>query len=149
MLANHYDTHIIFFRRNKALLDFAVDKDILDELLTKAGINLGNEVRKDLSKGNVKEVVLEAQRCLSNIYLQCSRAQDYALENDTLAGIMQQTIRYKTWQTPSQIICFDMKLLFLVTAQRPEARYDKYLLLGMNRSHFEEKTVKFRAGTFF
>jgi hypothetical protein len=66
--------------------------------------------------------ILEAQRCLSNIYLQCSSAIDFALENDTLPGIMLQTTKYKELKIPSPIISFDMKLLFLVTAQRPEAR---------------------------
>ena len=66
--------------------------------------------------------ILEAQRCLSNIYLQCHKAQDLALSNDTLPGIMYQTTQYKDLLVPPPIIAFDMKILFLITAQRTQSR---------------------------
>ena len=47
----------------------------------------------------------------------------FSIENDTLPGILQQTTKYNESQVSSQIISFDMKILFLVTATRPEARY--------------------------
>ena len=113
---------ILFFRRNKPLLESVVDLDFLDHLICKAGLKLNNSIRQNLNETKI-ETILEAQRCLSNIYLQCSRAQDFALENETLPGILQQTTKYTETQVPSSIISFDMKILFLVTATRPEARY--------------------------
>ncbi len=98
-----------------------MSKELLKTLLEKAGLAVTSNVRNDNSEANV-EIMLEAQRCLSNIYLQCSRAQNFALENETLPGIMQQTTKYKEYKTPPSIVCFDMKLLFLITAQRPEGR---------------------------
>ena len=66
--------------------------------------------------------IKEAQRCLSNIYLQCHRALDLALNNDTLSGVMQQTTMYREYKIPADIISFDIKILFLITAQRTESR---------------------------
>ena len=94
---------------------------MLDELLVKAGISSDNDTRKDLTNDKV-ERILEAQRCLSNIYLQCHKSQDLALNNQTLPGVLHQVTKYKEHQVPSPVISFDMKILFLITAQRPEAR---------------------------
>lgn len=113
---------IKIFTRNKPLLESVVDLEFLDHLLSKSGLKVDDgKTRQNLNTEKI-EVILEAQRCLSNIYLQCSRAQDFALENDTLPGILQQTTKYNESQVSSQIISFDMKILFLVTATRPEAR---------------------------
>ena len=71
------------FSRNKPLLDDAVNKDLLKCLLQKAGLAPNSDVRKDASEANI-EVVLEAQRCLSNIYLQCSRAQNFGKTGPSL-----------------------------------------------------------------
>ena len=109
------------FRRNNALLESVVDLEFLDELLDKAGLKVDATTRQQLTEQKI-EVIVEAKRCLSNIYLQCCRAQDFALENDTLPAILQQTTKYNENQIPASIISFDMKLLFLVTAKRPEAR---------------------------
>ena len=91
-------------------------------MLVKAGISINEDARKDLVDAKI-DIMLEAQRCLSNIYLQCHKAQDLALNNQTLPGIMHQVTKYKDHQVPPQIISFDMKLLFLITAHRPEARF--------------------------
>ena len=103
------------------MLNSVINDEFLDELLVKAGISTDEEARKDLVDAKI-DIILEAQRCLSNIYLQCHKAQDLALNNSTLPGIMQQVTKYKDHQVPPQIVSFDMKLLFLITAHRPEAR---------------------------
>ena len=56
------------------------------------------------------ERILEAQRCLSNIYLQCHKSQDLALNNQTLPGVLHQVTKYKEHQVPPPIISFDMKI---------------------------------------
>lgn len=112
---------IKIFTRNKNLLDDVVDAAFLDTLLHHAGIAVENSTRGNGHERNT-EVILEALRCLSNIYLQCSRGQNFALENQTIPGIMEQMKKYKEFAVPPQVIGFDMKLLFLVTALRPEAR---------------------------
>lgn len=103
------------------MLNSVINDEMLDELLIKAGISSDNDTRKDLTDDKV-ERILEAQRCLSNIYLQCHKSQDLALNNQTLPGVLHQVTKYKEHQVPSPIISFDMKILFLITAQRPESR---------------------------
>ena len=103
------------------MLNSVINDEMLDELLVKAGISSDNDTRKDLTNDKV-ERILEAQRCLSNIYLQCHKSQDLALNNQTLPGVLHQVTKYKEHQVPSQVISFDMKILFLITAQRPESR---------------------------
>lgn len=127
------------FARNKLLLESVVTEDLLDELLRHSAISTDTTVRKDLNEDKInsktalnfiKKHVLtfwvlgikEAQRCLSNIYLQCHRAQDMALNNATLPGVMQQTTMYREYKIPAAIISFDIKILFLITAQRTESR---------------------------
>jgi len=109
------------FTRNKQLFESIINDEILDELLKQAGISNDTSVRKDLTPEKAAKIK-EAQRCLSNIYLQCHRAQDFALNNDTLSGIMQQTTMYREYKIPPVIISFDIKILFLITAQRTESR---------------------------
>ncbi len=103
------------------MLESAVSTEMLDELLKQAGISLDETARKDLSQDDETRI-LEAQRCLSNIYLQCHKAQDMALVNDTLPGVMAQMTKYKEYKISPPIISFDMKILFLITAQRTESR---------------------------
>ena len=56
-----------------------VDLEFLDHLLHKSGLKVDDgKTRQNLNAEKI-EVILEAQRCLSNIYLQCGRAQDFAL----------------------------------------------------------------------
>ena len=109
------------YRRNKDLLNSVINDEMLDELLTKAGISTQDEARKDLNEQKTEEI-LEAQRCLSNIYKQCHKAQDLALNNSTLPGVMHQVTKYKEYQIPALIISFDMRILIFVTAYRPESR---------------------------
>lgn len=45
-----------------------------------------------------------------------------ALNNATLPGVMQQTTMYREYKIPAAIISFDIKILFLITAQRTESR---------------------------
>ena len=109
------------FSRNKDLLNSVIDDELLDELLVKAGISTNDESRNDLKQEKI-DCILEAQRCLYNIYLQCHKSQDLALNNQTLPGIIHQVTKYKDHGVPAQIISFDMKLLFFITAYRPESR---------------------------
>jgi len=109
------------FTRNKQLFESIINDDILDELLNQAGISNDTSVRKDLTPEKAAKIK-EAQRCLSNIYLQCDKAKNLALNNETLSGIMQQTTMYREYKIPPVIISFDIKILFLITAQRTESR---------------------------
>ena len=117
---------IIFFlySRNKLLLESMVDLEFLDILLEKSGLSVNNKnTRQSLKNEGNTEVILEAQRCLYNIYLQCKIAQDYLLKNHTLSGILQQTTKYEEFQVPLEIIFFDMRIfMFLVSATNPEER---------------------------
>ena len=117
---------IIFFlySRNKLLLESMVDLEFLDILLEKSGLSVNNKnTRQNLKNEENTEVILEAQRCLYNIYLQCKIAQDYLLKNHTLSGILQQTTKYEEFQVPLEIIFFDMRIfMFLVSATNPEER---------------------------
>jgi len=109
------------FTRNKQVIESIISDEILNELLKHAGISDDTSVRKDLTPEKASKIK-EAQRCLSNIYLQCHRALDLALNNDTLSGVMQQTTMYREYKIPADIISFDIKILFLITAQRTESR---------------------------
>ena len=74
-----YILFLFFLSRNKPLLESVVDLEFLDHLLSKSGLKVDDgKTRQNLNTEKI-EVILEAQRCLSNIYLQCSRAQDFAL----------------------------------------------------------------------
>ena len=112
------------YSRNKLLLESMVDLEFLDILLEKSGLNVNNKnTRQNLKNEENTEVILEAQRCLYNIYLQCKIAQDYLLKNHTLSGILQQTTKYEEFQVPLEIIFFDMRIfMFLVSATNPEER---------------------------
>ena len=111
----------LHFRRNKSLLESVVSDELLEELLNRAGISTNPNVRKDLTNEKTARI-LEAQRCLSNIYLQSHKALDLALVNDSLPGVMTQTTKYREYQIPAIVISFDIRILFLITAQRTESR---------------------------
>ena len=100
-----------------------VDLEFLDILLDKSGLNENNKTARQNLKDGGSEVILEAQRCLYNMYLQCKIAQDYLLKNNTLSRILQQTRKYEAFQVPLEIIFFDMRIfMFLVSATNPEER---------------------------
>ena len=106
-------------------MESLVDLEFLDILLEKSGLIFTNNknTRQNLKNEENTEVILEAQRCLYNIYLQCKIAQDYLLKNHTLSGILQQTTKYEEFQVPLEIIFFDMRIfMFLVSATNPEER---------------------------
>jgi len=58
------------------------------------------------------------------MYFLSTNAQNFGAENSTISSIFSNALSYKELQTPSEILAADMKILFLVTAQRPEARFN-------------------------
>lgn len=71
---------------------------------------------------NFFSAILEAQRCLQNMYFLSAKAQNFGAENSTIPSILLNSLSFKELQIPYNILGADMKILFLVTAQRPEAR---------------------------
>lgn len=116
-------TTVKILSRNKSLTNSVMTSARLDTLLSHAGL-LGPESmssRENKEKRDLN-VIEEALRCLSNIYFQSFCAQNYGVENATIPSVIEQIKRYKELELPYEIMSSDIKLIFLITAHRPEAR---------------------------
>ena len=70
----------------------------------------------------VSLVISESQRCLNNLLLQSTIARAICAKNGTLAGIMDNVLNWRSDRVPIELLIFDIKLLFLVTALCSETR---------------------------
>lgn len=116
-------TAVKILSRNKSTVNSVLTSGHLEILLSHAGL-MGDKSkanRDDIDNRNL-EGIGEALRCLSNIYLQSSCAQNYGVENSTIPSVIEQTKKYKELDLPHEIMSSDLKLVFLITAHRPEAR---------------------------
>ena len=74
-------------------------------------------------------VIYEAQRCLSNFLLQSAVARAICAKNGTIKGVMEQLATWNDLDLPFDMICFDLKIVFLITALCPETRFEHFSTL--------------------
>ena len=92
----------------------------ITQLLAHSGI-VPMTKRETLNE-NSKMVINESQRCLNNLLLQSPAAQSLMAQSEALKGILEIVVKWKELELPHEMFVFDMKILFLVTALRPETR---------------------------
>lgn len=70
----------------------------------------------------VKDIVLEALKCLCNIAFNSEVARNYCAQADISKGIVARIRIYKEIPYKDDIMLYDMKLLFILTALRPDVK---------------------------
>lgn len=109
--------------RNKEVVNAVLTKDSMDLLLKMAGFPVEGEVS---IRANVDhrdwDTILEASKCISNIYFQSNKAISMYSENQVISRVLRQTTNYDKYKVPLGVIEFDLKIFFLVTARSAEAR---------------------------
>lgn len=79
-----------------------------------------------------KEVIVEAVKCLCNITYNSEAARMYCAETDAAQSLVTRLRIYKDIQFKDDIMLFDMKLLFILTALRQDIRLKVKELHGMD-----------------
>lgn len=67
-------------------------------------------------------VVVEAQKCLSNLIFNSAEIREMCCKNSTIEGIMLRLRMYKDPKLPTEVKVFDMRILFIITALCAEQR---------------------------
>lgn len=115
---------IRIFSRDKNNLDILVTDDNLKLLMKHAWLqyfaNESNEI-ETIQDGDT-DVIVEAQKCLSNLIFSSQNAQRSCSMNGCVEGIVQRLKTYKDPELKYEIKFFDMRMLFLLTALVAEIR---------------------------
>jgi len=130
--------------RNKDVVNSVLTKDTMDLLLGKAGLaaegqlsaraDVDDDQAKKTEGSDIWETVLEASKCISNIYFQCSRAIGLCADNQSVARIFAAMEHYVQYKVTRDVIEFDLKILFLITAHSQEARHQaRYVYQGIGK----------------
>ncbi|CAE1329538.1 Synembryn-A [Acanthosepion pharaonis] len=112
------------FSRDKNNLDMLVTDDNLKLLMKHAWLQHfakeSNEIAT-IQDGDT-DVIVEAQKCLSNLIYNSQNAQRSCSMNGCVEGIVQRLKTYKDPELKYEIKFFDMRMLFLLTALVSEIR---------------------------
>lgn len=102
--------------RDKSSLHRVVDKDRLSVIVRLAGLVSEEEALKRLNQQINYDVVIEAQKCLSNLVYNSSAIQRLCCVNSCIPGLMCRLKTFRDPELPHIVKYFDMRLLFLLTA---------------------------------
>ncbi|XP_054581470.1 synembryn-A [Eptesicus fuscus] len=103
--------------RDRSCLDAFTGRRSLQALACYAGVSEG------AAPGPLDmDVVLESLKCLCNLVLSSPQAQALAAEARLVVRLAQRVGRHGESSFPHEVQLFDLRLLFLLTALRPEVR---------------------------
>ncbi|XP_061216338.1 synembryn-A-like isoform X2 [Neopsephotus bourkii] len=105
--------------RDKSCLEPFSSKEGLRALARHAGLHPCEELIRELPD---LDVVLEALKCLCNVVFSSARAQALAAEARLVEGLAGRVRLCPGSSLPHEVKFFDLRLLFLLTALRVEAR---------------------------
>uniref|UniRef100_A0A673T5J5 Synembryn n=1 Tax=Suricata suricatta TaxID=37032 RepID=A0A673T5J5_SURSU len=104
--------------RDRSCLDPFTSRESLHALASYAGIALEGSVPEPLDM----DVVLESLKCLCNLVLSSPVAQVLAAEARLVVRLAERVGLYHKSSFPHEVQFFDLRLLFLLTALRTDAR---------------------------
>ncbi|RXG59236.1 Synembryn-A [Armadillidium vulgare] len=118
--------------RDKALYNGVIDGEHVKLVVRLAGLVSKEEAIEHLNKQVNYEVVMEAQKCLSNMIYNSSAVQRLCCGNSCIPGLMCRLRTFRDPDLPNKVKCFDMRILFLITAfcqdVRPSLRSEYHCL---------------------
>ncbi|XP_065172750.1 synembryn-like [Atheta coriaria] len=115
--------------REKSGLDDVMTDELIETLIENTGIKAGVYFNEP-SHYNIE---LESVKCLCNLIFNSRVASTMCCKNGTLEGITQRLKKSRDMKPPSELLFFDMKILFIISALcsniRPKLKED---LHGLN-----------------
>ncbi|XP_044747836.1 synembryn [Coccinella septempunctata] len=108
----------ILSREKSCLNQFLREIDWLNLLKRFSGLH---DINREFTERS-KILALEAQKCLCNLVFNSNKAAQECIENDILYNTNERIRLYSNSSYPEEMRFFDIKLLFIITAVRPEAR---------------------------
>lgn len=112
--------------RDKSTLNDVIDQERLSVIVRLAGLVPEEEALQNLNQQINYQVVLEAQKCLSNLVFQSQTVQKWCCVNSCIPGLMCRLKTFRDPDLPHLVKLFDIRLLFLLTATcahvRPQLR---------------------------
>ncbi|KAK8382867.1 hypothetical protein O3P69_011428 [Scylla paramamosain] len=102
--------------RDKSSLHRVVSKDRLSIIVHMAGLVSEEEALQRLNQQINYDVVIEAQKCLSNLVYNSTFIQRMCCVNSCIPGLMCRLKTFRDPDLPHIVKYFDMRLLFLLTA---------------------------------
>ncbi|MPC09138.1 Synembryn-A [Portunus trituberculatus] len=102
--------------RDKASLPRVVSKDRLSVIVHMAGLVSEEEALQRLNQQINYDVVIEAQKSLSNLVFNSTFIQRMCCVNSCIPGLMCRLKTFRDPDLPHIVKYFDMRLLFLLTA---------------------------------
>ena len=104
------------------MLEVVIKQSTMDLLLDRAGMTMDESIRT--TEHPNWETVSESQKCISNIYLQSSKAISFTQSNKAIERVVRQMNDYDLSKTPLCVIEFDMRIAFLITAHCLASRFE-------------------------
>ncbi|XP_045597103.1 synembryn-A isoform X1 [Procambarus clarkii] len=102
--------------RDKSSLYRVIDSTRLAVIVRLAGLVPEEEALERLNQQINYDVVIEAQKCLSNLVYNSSSIQRMCCNNSCVPGLMCRLKTFRDPELPHIVKYFDMRLLFLLTA---------------------------------
>ncbi|KAK8720626.1 hypothetical protein OTU49_013194 [Cherax quadricarinatus] len=102
--------------RDKSSLNRVIDSNRLAVIVRLAGLVPEEEALERLNQQINYDVVIEAQKCLSNLVYNSSSIQRMCCNNSCVPGLMCRLKTFRDPELPHIVKYFDMRLLFLLTA---------------------------------
>lgn len=115
----------ILFSRDKAELDNLICEKWITVLIERGGLYNFIGIEEDASVALImpeKDIVLEALKCLCNIAFNSEVARALCAHTSIAQGLIARLRVYKDIPYKDEIMLFDMKLLFILTALRQDIK---------------------------
>ncbi|XP_048404405.1 synembryn-B isoform X1 [Stegostoma tigrinum] len=105
--------------RDKKILAPLTTRPAMLALMRLAGLEYAQSSKQEISNFNV---IIEALKCLCNIVFNSEKAQQLSVDFKLVSGACERLKTHRDKNLPHEIKFFDLRLLFLLSALRMDAR---------------------------